>query len=380
MSRRLRMGMVGGGLGSFIGPVHRAAARLGNRIELVAGAFSATPQKVRDAAAAMQIAPDRAYESYQQMFSAERGRADPIDFVTIVTPTALHFPIARMALESGLHVFSDKPATATLEEARALRRCVEKSNLHYRLSYTYTGYPMVRHARDLCRGGSLGAIRKIVVEYNSGWVDMAFKRLGLDVNPMNWRFDPSLAAMGGAFADIGVHAFNILEFVSGLRVQTVSAQLNGEKLGNSLFDDGNVLLKLSGDVPGVLMASGLATGNRNDLRLRVFAERAGLLWSHNRPDELTVGWRDGRTETLHAGTDYLSGTAVKSSRLPVGHPEGYIEAFANLYEDFADLIANATSAEHCLVPGIDEGARGMSFVAAAIASWRAASAWTTLVD
>jgi predicted dehydrogenase len=314
------------------------------------------------------------------MFSAERARKDAVDFVAIVTPTALHYPIARAAMEAGLHVICDKPATATIAEALDLRKAVEASDRHYRLTYTYTGYPMVRHARELCRAGEFGAIRKVVVEYNSGWVDMAFKRLGLDINPMNWRFDPARAGVGGAFADIGVHAFNMLEFVSGLQVKKVSAQLSGDKDSNALFNDGNCLLQLDNGSPGVLMASGVTTGVRNELRIRIYADRAGLTWSHDCPDALTIGWREGRTETLYAGTDYLGKSAARSSRLPVGHPEGYFEAFANLYEDFVDLLTGAQSVEASLIPGIRDGVRGMSFVAAAIASSRAESEWTSIEE
>src|SRR5271163_1294899 len=370
--RRLRMGMVGGGAGSFIGPVHRMAAELDGTIQLVAGAFSQDAARSRQAGVSYGIDPDRAYASYQQMLEQERKRKDPIDFVCIVTPNHLHLPVAVAALEHGFHVMSDKPATATLEEAQALEAVVRRTGLLYGLTFTYTGYPLVREARLMARGGELGKIRKAVVQYSQGWLSTSLETTGH--KQAAWRSDPAQSGLGGAIGDIGVHAFNLLEYVSGRQVAEICADLNHVVAGRSLDDDCNVLLKLDNGAPGVLFVSQIAAGDRNDLQLHLYGEKGGLHWWQEDPHYLLVNWAGKPSETFHAGGDYVSAETRAEFRLPLGHAEGLIEAFANIYRDFAKSIHarfNDPSAQLSdLVPGIDAGVRSMAFVERAVTNSR----------
>ena len=356
--------MVGGGPGAFIGPVHRMAAELDGRIRLVAGAFSRDDGRNAEAGRAWGVADDRVYADYSQMLSAERSRDDGAELVAVVTPNHLHYEVSAAALHAGLHVMCDKPATLELAEARALAQVVAASGKLYGLTYTYTGYPMVREAREIVRRGDLGRVRKIVVEYAQGWLSRPLERDG--DKQAGWRADPALAGVGGCVGDIGVHAFNIAEFVGGVRVVRLCADLASVVPGRTLDDDCNVLLGFEGGARGVLIASQICAGARNGLRLSVYGERGGLTWSHERPAELMVDWLDAPTQILHAGSAYLSGPARAVSRIPAGHPEGFIEAFANLYRDLAESIVE-NLAESTLVPGIAEGVRGMAFVEAAVA-------------
>jgi len=373
-ARRVRMAMIGGGPGSFVGPIHRLAAALDGRIELVAGAFSRDPEKSRATALACGLAPERAHADHRALLAGEAGRADGAEFVVIVTPNDAHFPAARDALAQGFAVLSDKPATATLDEARALRELVQRSGRLYGLTYTYTGYPMLREARTLCANGTLGRIRKIVVEYSQGWLSTALEAQG--DRQAGWRLDPAQAGPGGSIGDIGVHAFNIAEFVSGRRVNALCADLGSVVPGRALDDDCNILLRFDDEVRGLLVASQIAAGDRNSLRLRVYGERGGLDWSHETPNLLTVNRLDAPTELRHAGAAYLGEDSRRVTRTPVGHPEGFIEAFANLYLDFAAAL-RAGRSDPGLVPSIDEGLRGMAFVAVAVESSRQ-RAWLPL--
>ncbi|MDR3510769.1 MAG: Gfo/Idh/MocA family oxidoreductase [Caulobacteraceae bacterium] len=372
----LRLAMVGGGPGSFIGPVHRMAAELDGAFELVAGAFSRDRQRSIAAADRYGVATDRAYADYRQMIAAEHDRPDGAEVVAVVTPNHLHFPVAQAALAAGIHVISDKPATATLAEALALQVMIDRAGVRYGLSYTYTGYPMVREARELCCGGELGAIRKVVVEYSQGWLSHAIERAG--DRQAAWRADPEQAGVGGCIGDIGVHAFNIAEFVSGRQVAELCADLSSVVPGRALDDDCNMLLRFDNGAPGVLIASQIAAGDRNGLRLRVYGERGNLDWSHENPQILTVNWADRPTEILHAGAPYLRRGATRDSRLPSGHPEGFIEAFANIYRDFADDIRAGGDRGESLVPGIEAGIRGVAFVECAVAASRARAGWVKL--
>ena len=372
----VRLAMVGGGPGAFIGPVHRMAAELDRRITLVAGAFSRDPESSRQAGAAYGLAPDRAYGDWREMIAAEAGRPDGAELIAIVTPNHLHLPVARAALEAGLHVISDKPATATLAEAVELNRIVVASGRLFGLTYTYSGYPMMREAREIVRNGDLGRVRKVVVEYSQGWLSEPLEKSG--DKQASWRTDPSLAGAGGCSGDIGVHAFHAAEFVSGLRVERLCADLSAVSPGRGLDDDCNLLLRFTGDVPGVLVASQIAAGDRNGMRLRVYGERGGLDWSHERPDRLTLNWLDRPSQILFAGSAYLSSASRAVTRLPTGHPEGFIEAFANIYRDFAAAVRGDASTD--MVPGIYEGIRGMAFVDRAIASSREGSIWVSLED
>lgn len=370
----LRMAMVGGGPGSFIGPVHRMAAELDGRIRLVAGVFSRDPAKNAQAAAAWGVAPDRVYADHHAMIAAERARADGVQLVSVVTPNHLHFDVSAAALRGGLNVISDKPATLNLAEARELAAIVAASGKHYGLTYTYTGYPMVREAREIVARGDLGAVRKVVVEYSQGWLSKPLER-DADNKQASWRVDPTQSGVGGCIGDIGVHAFNIAEFVTGQRVERLCADVATVVPGRALDDDCNVLLRFGNGARGVLIASQISAGARNGLTLSVYGEKGGVTWCHEDPNVLTLDWLEGPSQVLHAGSGYLSAAARAVTRLPTGHPEGFIEAFANIYRDFADAIEGG---EGVLVPDIAEGVRGMAFVERAVAASREDAGWVTL--
>ena len=368
--RKLRMGMVGGGPGAFIGPVHRMAAELDGKIELVAGAFSHSAERSRAAGESYRIAPERAYASFEAMMEAERKRPDGIDFVAIVTPNALHLPVAEAALRAGFPVMSDKPATATYEEALALEKAVAASALPYGLTHTYAGYALVREARSICASGQLGAIRKVVVEYLQGWLSRPLEQTGQ--KQAGWRSDPALNGPGGCIGDIGVHAFHLLEYATGMDVTGMNATLRCVVPGRRVDDDCTALLRLENDASAVLMASQIAAGEGNGLRLRVYGEHGSLDWRQEDPNRLRLKWLDGAEEIRHAAGAYLSEDARAVTRLPGGHPEGFIEAFAVLYREFADgLLAwknGEPSPMPATLPGIRAGVRGMRFIERAIAS------------
>lgn len=372
-ARKLRMGLVGGGPGSFIGPVHRMGAELDGRIELVAGAFSSSPEKSKAAGVSYRIDPARAYGSYDEMFARERQRADGIDFVTIATPNSTHLPIAKAALAAGLAVVSDKPATATYEEVLDLERAVQAAGLPYALTHTYAGYALVRDARAICASGELGEIRKVAVEYLQGWLSRPLEQMGL--KQAEWRVDPKVSGPGGCIGDIGTHAFHLVEYITGLEVTALHATLRSVIAGRRVDDDCTALLKLKDEAGreagGVLMASQIATGEGNGLRIRVYGEKASLHWAQETPNTLEVRRNEGPDETRHAGMHYLKPDAVRATRLPGGHPEGYLEAFAVLYREFADWLeawrARKASAPETL-PGIRAGVRGMRFIERAMES------------
>lgn len=357
----IRLGLVGGGPGSFIGGVHRIAAEMDRRIVLVAGAFSSDGERSREAAGLYGIDPNRAYPDLKTMLAVERNRDDGIQMVTIATPNHLHLEQARAVLEANLPVMSDKPATATLDEALALRDVVAAAAVPYRLTFTYTGYPMVREARARIAAGEIGAVRKVMVEYLQGWLSARVEDSGN--RQAEWRVDPRRAGVGGCIGDIGVHAFNIAEFVTGARVSQISADLAAIVPGRALDDDCTVMLRFDSGVRGLLAASQIATGERNDLRLRVYGERGAIDWSHASADRLTMIATDGSTRTIFAGSPAAGRDAAAATRLPAGHPEGYLEAFANLYRDFVELLSGN---EAPLLPGIDEGVRSMAFVERAV--------------
>jgi len=352
---KLRLGMVGGGPGAFIGPVHLMAARLDDRFVLGAGAFSRDAARNVAAGEGYGLPPERVYTDWRDMLAQEKGR---LDLIAIVTPNDTHFPIAKAALEAGVNVLCDKPATLNLEEALRLRDVVRSSGKSYGLTYTYSGYPLVREARKLIAEGRIGKVRKIVVEYSQGWLSQEVHSKQAD-----WRADPAQSGLGGCIADIGVHAFHLSEFVSGAKVESLSADLGIVVPGRALDDDCNVLLRYENGIRGVLVSSQIAAGDRNGLRLRVYGETGGLDWSQEQPNTLTINGHDQPTQILHAGTPYLA----YGARVPAGHPEGYLEAFATLYRDFADEILTGTPS---LVPGIEDGVRGMAFVETAIRSSR----------
>ena len=334
---KLRLGMIGGGPGAFIGPLHRMAAELDGRIAMVAGAFSSDPERSRIGGERYGIDPDRAYPDFATMMAAESGREDGVQAVAIVTPNHLHLPAARTALSAGLGVISDKPATATLAEARVLADLVAGARRPYALTYTYSGYPMVREARNRIAEGGLGRIRRVSVEYVQGWLSTPVEREGN--KQAEWRADPGRAGAGGCIGDIGVHAFHLAEFVTGLQTQTLLADLGSVVPGRVLDDDVATLLRFEGDVRGVLTASQVATGEQNALTLKIYGDKAGLVWRQEDPNRLTLMHSDSRHEVLFSGSEGLCEASRRGGRTPAGHPQGYIEAFANLYSDFADLMA-----------------------------------------
>ena len=371
--RPVRLAMVGGGPGSFIGPVHRMAAELDRAFVLVAGAFSSDPTRSIQAGRAWGLADERSYPDFRALLAGERGRADGAEVVAIVTPNHLHASVAIAALDAGLHVISDKPASATFAEAKDIAAAVARSGRLYGLTFTYTGYPMVRQAREMVASGQLGRIRKVTVEYSQGWLAEAIELTG--AKQAAWRTDKSQAGVGGCIGDIGVHAFNIVEFVSGLQVAELCPDLSAVVPGRQLDDDCNVLLRFDNGAPGVLIASQIATGDRNGLRLRVSGERGTLTWSHEDPTTLTLNWAEAPMQVMHAGSGYLADVSLRATRLPVGHPEGFIEAFANIYRDFAHAVREGAAGAKG-VPTIEDGLRSAAFVETAVRENRAG--WTRL--
>ncbi len=365
--RRLRFGLVGGGPGAFIGAVHVKAAQMDGRLQLAAGAFSRDPLKSKAAGEGFGISPDRAYGSWADMLAAEAKRPDGIDMVVVATPNDTHFAISKAALEAGFHVMCDKPATLSLDEAVALRGVVARSGRQYGLTYTYSGYPLVREAKTLVAQGALGAVRKIVVEYPQGWLS---QKIEGESKQAEWRTDPKRSGLGGCLGDIGIHAMHLAEFVSGLFVTELLADLGHVLPGRVLDDDCDILLRFNNGARGALIASQISAGERNGIRLRVYGETGGLDWSQETPNTLTLNYPDRPSQVLHAGGGYLSAATQSLIRIPAGHPEGYLEAFANLYREFADQIGGKPS----LVPGIEAGVRGMAFIQRSVESSEA-RAW-----
>jgi len=349
------------------------AAELDGKIELVAGAFSQSAERSRVAGEGFGIDVNRAYAGYLEMLESERKRADAIDFVVIATPNHLHLPVAVESLAAGFAVMSDKPATATYDEVLKLEAAVAKAGLPYGLTHTYAGYSLVREARAICASDELGSIRKIAVEYLQGWLSKPLETTGQ--KQAGWRSDPALNGPGGCIGDIGTHAFHLVEYVTGLRVTGLNATLRSVVPGRKLDDDCSAFLKLNNGASGVLMASQVAAGEGNGLRLRVYCEKGSIDWKQEDPNRLRVKWLDRPEEIRHAAAGYLSGDARAVTRLPGGHPEGYIEAFAVLYREFAEVLTARSRGEAgalpATLPGIVAGVRGMRFIDRAIKSSRA---------
>ena len=386
-ARRLRMGMVGGGPGAFIGDVHRRAACIDGDVELVAGAFASDAARSRRKGRELGLSPGRVYASYADMAAGERARpdGDRIDFVSVVTPNHLHFPVAMAFLEAGFHVVCDKPMTVTVDEARELRRAVRKSGRVFALTHNYTGYPMVKLARDLVRRGDLGRLRKVVVEYPQGWLATRLERTGM--KQAEWRTDPDRSGGSGCMGDIGTHAENLAEYVTGLRIVELCADLTTFVRGRPLDDDGNVLVRFQKNVRGVLHASQVSVGEENALALRVYGERKGLEWRQEEPNTLRVRSNDGPVEVWSRGQGYVaaaSPAAARASRLPAGHPEAFLDAFANVYRNAADTIrARRAGAEPDPLaldfPTADDGLRGMLFIDALLESAGSNRKWTRVL-
>ncbi|HEX5553616.1 MAG TPA: Gfo/Idh/MocA family oxidoreductase [Chitinophagaceae bacterium] len=383
MNRKLRMGMVGGGPGAFIGAVHRLAAGMDGQIELVCGAFSSHPDKSRKAGEDLFLDPARVYGSYQEMMETEKSLPDGerMDFVSIVTPNHLHFEPAKLALENGFHVVVDKPMTLSLKEAEDLKEIVDKSGLILCLTHTYTGYPMVKEARQIVAGGRLGKITKIYVEYPQGWLSQPLEKEGN--KQAAWRTDPKRSGIAGAMGDIGTHAANLAEYVSGLKITRLCADINTIVPGRALDDDGAVLLEFEKEASGVLIATQVATGEENCIKVRVYGEKGGLEWKQDEANTLLLKFADKPTEVLRTGGPGTSAIAAANTRTPPGHPEGYLEAFANLYHNFARCVRarmNGTEpkSEWLDFPDAEDGVRGMLFIEKVIASGKSDQKWTAM--
>jgi len=379
--RRLRLGMIGGGEGAFIGGVHRFAARMDDRWELTAGCFSQDAERGRRSAVALHVPPERCYADWREMVRAEAARPDGVDAVAIVTPNASHHAMARSCLDAGLHVICDKPLCTTMEDAQDLARAVQETGRIFALTHNYTGYPMIREARALVASGALGAIRVIQVEYAQDWLATPLEETGQ--KQAAWRSDPAQAGPAGSLGDLGTHAHNLLEFVTGLGVEALCAELSHFVPGRRVDDDAQIMLRLSGAARGALWVSQVATGSENALRLRVYGERASLEWAQEQPNQLRFAPLGEAPRLLARGVGALSPAAMHAARLPGGHPEGYLEAFAQLYRDIAEQIAariegRAPDPASLLVPGVQAGVRGLAFITAALASARAGGCWTTL--
>jgi predicted dehydrogenase len=379
--RRIRWGMVGGGPGAFIGAVHRIAARMDDHYELVAAALSSDPARGRSAAQDLHIAPDRAYGSYTEMANAEAKRPDRIEAVSIVTPNNMHYPIAKTFLEAGFHVICDKPMTTTLEEALELAAIVHRTGLIFGLTHNYTGYPMVRQARQMVADGQLGKIRVIQVEYAQDWLATPLEQTGQ--KQAAWRTDPARSGGGGSLGDIGTHAFNIARFVTGLHCREVAADVSIFVPGRRLDDNVQLLLRFAEGAKGALWASQVATGNANNLRLRVYGEKAGLEWHQEEPNTLQFAKLGEAPEVIRRPGPEGNSPAAHASRIPAGHPEGYLEAFAQLYTDLAEQIyarrvGRSPSLASQLVPNVEDGVEGMRFIAATLESGRRNAAWVAI--
>ena len=384
MNRKLKMGMIGGGLDAFIGAIHRMAAGIDGLIELSCGALSADPNTAIESGKALLLPVNRTYTSYQEMIQQESQlpAEERMDFVTIVTPNFVHFAPAMMALEHGFHVVIEKPITFTLDEAKQLQQKAKEKGLLLCLTHTYSGYPMVKQARAMCKDGVFGKIRKIWVEYPQGWLSQLSEKEGNA--QAAWRTDPTKSGKAGCMGDIGTHAAHLAEYISGLQITHLCADLNIMVPGRALDDDGNVLLKFNNGAAGVLMASQVAAGEENALKIRIYGEKGGIEWAQQEPNTLLVKWLHQPTQILRAGGNFgdrLSSYAVKNCRTPAGHPEGYLEAFANIYRNFALTLSariegTEASAEALDFPTADDGVRGMAFIDNVVASGASNEKWT----
>lgn len=377
--RRLRMGMVGGGIDAFIGNVHRMAAGLDGGVDLVAGALSSTPEKAMESGRALGLHESRTYPSWQAMLTAESQRTgdERIDFVSIVTPNHTHFEIAHAFAEAGIHVVCDKPLVHTSEQANRLIAAVEASNVVFAVTYNYSGYPLVKEARERVRSGELGTLRKVVVEYHQGWLSTALEES--DMKQATWRTDPARSGIGGAIGDIGTHAEQLLSYVTGLKIESLSAELTSFVAGRRLDDDAQVMLRLTGGARGTLSASQVMVGEENNLSLRVWGTEGGISWRQEDPNRLVIKTREGTEQVLTRGNGYLSGASLGATRLPPGHPEAFIEAFANVYRNACSAIragAGAKGGEEFDYPDVYDGARGVRFIERTVASSQSSSRWT----
>ncbi len=380
---KLKMGMVGGGEGAFIGAVHRMASNIDGQIELVCGAFSSSAEKSQRSGEALFLDASRCYASYQEMMDKEAALPEDerMDFVSIVTPNHMHFPVAVAALEAGFHVMSDKPATLTLDEAIKLRAKVEETGLLYGLTHTYTGYPLVREAKARVAKDDFGTIRKVVVEYPQGWLADAD---GDDNKQAAWRIDPAKAGVSCCMGDIGVHAANLAEYICGIEITDICSDLNTFVDGRTLDDDGSVLLRFNNGAKGVLMASQISMGEENGIRIRAYGDKGGFEWRQEEPNTLTLKWNHKPAELVRtAAYGEFSALAQAAMRTPAGHPEGYLEAFANLYKDFSEHVRARKEGRDVAetaktLTGIKEAVRGMAFIEHVVKASEEDTKWHTL--
>ena len=387
MNRKLRMGMVGGGKDAFIGAIHRLAANMDGLIELCCGALSINPEIAMASGEALFLPKDRTYTTFEEMIKAEAALpADKrMDFVTIVTPNFAHFAPAKMALEHGFHVVIEKPITFSLEEAKELKQILDKTGLTLCLTHTYSGYPLVKQIKAMIKDGQLGKIRKVWVEYPQGWLSKLSEREGNA--QAAWRTDPKKSGKSSVMGDIGTHAAHLAEYVTGSKITDICAELNTMVEGRVLDDDGAVMLKFDNGAKGVLMASQVAAGEENGIRIRVYGEHGGVEWYQHEPNTLLVKWLDKPTQIYRAGGNnghYLSPMATHNCRTPAGHPEGYLEAFANIYRNFAltlgcKIDGKTPTPEMLDFPGIEDVLRGMAFIDNVVASSQSDKKWTPYV-
>ena len=378
--KRVRLGMVGGGEGAFIGAVHRLAARMDDHYTFVAGALSSTPDKAKRSGAALGLAPDRIYSDYEAMAKAEAKRKDGIEAVSIVTPNHMHAPVAKAFLKAGIHVICDKPLTTTLKEAQSLQKAAAASKCIFAVTYNYTGYPMVRHARAMIEGGELGDLRVVQVEYPQDWLTEKIEATGQ--KQAAWRTDPKQSGAGGCIGDIGTHAYDLASFVSGLQLESLSADLASFVKGRKLDDNVHIMMRFKGGAKGMLWASQVAPGNENGLRLRVYGTKGGISWEQEHPNQLTYAPFGQPPRTLSRGTGSANAAAARVTRVPPGHPEGYLEGFANLYTEVATAIRAARGGKKpdaaVTFPTIVDGVRGVTFVEAAVKSSKKNGAWVKI--
>lgn len=381
MERKLKLGMIGGGQGAFIGAVHRIAARIDNAYELVAGAFSSHAARSLQSGLELGLPEHRIYGSYHELINGELDLPPHarMEVVSIVTPNHVHFQPAALALEKGFHVVLDKPMTYSLQEAIELQQIAQKNGKLLCVTHTYTGYPMIKQARALVKSGELGAIRKVYVEYPQGWLSTGLEQE--NQKQASWRTDPSRSGLSGCMGDIGTHAFNLAEYVSGEQVTHVSAQLETFVPGRRLDDDGAALLKFTNGVSGVLIATQIAAGEENNLRIRVYGEKGGLEWQQQDANSLWVKWLHEPAQLYRSGAPYTNSISQNNTRVPPGHPEGYLEAFANHYTNFAKHVIAVESGQQPTpealdYPSVEEGLRGMAFVETVVKSSQSSQKWT----
>lgn len=380
-SARVRLGMVGGGEGAFIGGVHRLAARMDGQYDFVAGALSSTPAKAKRSGAALGLARDRIYLDYETMAQKEAAREDGIEAVAIVTPNHMHAPIARAFLDAGIHVICDKPMTVTLKEALDLKKRARKNRRILAVTYNYTGYPMVRHARQMVQEGALGTLRVVQVEYPQDWLTEKLEATGQ--KQASWRSDPKQSGAGGSIGDVGTHAYDLATFVSGLQLDSLAADLTSFVPGRKLDDNANILLRFRGGARGMLWTSQVSPGNENNLKLRLYGAKGGLEWRQEHPNQLYWSPFGQPTQVIARATGAANAAAARVSRVPPGHPEGYLEGFANIYSEVAAAIRAARSRRRpdaaVTFPTVNDGARGVAFIEAAVKSSQRNAAWVKLV-